>query len=186
MELHIKNMVCDRCIMAVNDAAIQVGLQPQSVTLGMLVLPDPVPAAALDELQEALTRLKFELIDDRRTQIATRVKTVIIDLIHGRTEPTALKLSEYIATTLQMDYQYLSKLFAAEEGTTIEQYVIRQKIERVKELLSYGQMSLNQIADDMGYSSVQHLSAQFRQVTGLTASAYKAAGHNDRRGLDAL
>ncbi len=179
-------MVCDRCIMAVQDAAVHTGLQPLSVTLGQLVLADPVPAAALQQLHEALNRLKFEVIDDRRTQITTRVKTVIIDQIHHRTEPTALKLSEYIATTLQMDYQYLSKLFAAEEGTTIEQYAIKQKIERVKELLSYGQMSLNQIADDMGYSSVQHLSAQFRQVTGLTASAYKAAGHNDRRGLDAL
>jgi AraC-like DNA-binding protein len=185
MVLHIKNMVCDRCIMAVQDAAVQVGLQPQAVTLGQLVLPDPVPQPAIDLLHTALTRLKFEVIDDRRAQLVVQVKTCIIDLIHHR-EPTPLKLSEYIATTLQMDYQYLSKLFAAEEGVTIEQYAIKQKIERVKELLSYGQMSLNQIADELGYSSVQHLSAQFRQVTGLTASAYKAAGHHDRRGLDTV
>jgi AraC-like DNA-binding protein len=132
-----------------------------------------------------LQQLGFELLDDKRKMIIEQIKTLIIQSIHYNKERSA-KNSTYISENLHHDYSYLSKLFSETEGLTIEQYIIHQKIEKVKELLVYDEKSLSEIAYETGYSSVAHLSAQFKKVTGQTPSAFKQSGIHHRKTLDAV
>lgn len=177
-------MVCNRCIMVVKQAVEGVGLHPLSVTLGEVVLQERKLAKEQHEqLQDVLQPLGFELIDSRKGKLIEKIKNVVVELVHY-SEPVATKHSVYIAEKLHHDYSYLSKLFSEVEGITIEHYIIGQKIERVKELLVYDELSLSGIADQMGYSSVAHLSAQFKKITGLTPTFYKSKGHGSRIPLD--
>lgn len=186
MNLYIKNMVCNRCRMVVRTELEKVGLQPLQVQLGEVELDEKPTAEQMGKLKTALEALGFELIDDKKGRIIEKIKNVVIDLIHHSDEQTKLKYSEYIAGKLHQDYTYLSKLFSEVEGTTIEQYIIAQKIEKVKELLVYDELSLSEIAWRLGYSSVAHLSAQFKKVTGLTPSFYKDRGRHIRKPLDGV
>jgi len=183
MKLLIKNMVCDRCIMVVRELLEKLGLQPLEVKLGEAdIAAEHLDAAQLEHLAESLRGLGFELIEDRRSRLAEQVKTAVIELVHrGGTDN--LKHSEYLAQRTGIDYAQLSKAFTETAGTTIEQYIIQQKIERVKELLSYGEMTLSEIAWEMDYSSVAALSNQFKKVTGMTPSAWKAADEKSRKAL---
>lgn len=184
MKLYIKNMVCDRCIIVVKAELEKLGLQPIQVALGEVdITADMLAPEQLAVLKAQLENLGFELIEDRRSRIVEAIKTTVIDLIHRRNDDTRVKHSEYLAQALQTDYAALSKLFSEEEGLTIEQYIILQKIEKVKELLSYGTLTLSEIAWQMGYSSVAALSAQFKKVTHTTPSMFKS-GLRERKTLD--
>ncbi len=185
--LYIKNMVCDRCIMAVKQTLDTAGIAHGNIKLGEVEL-----TAALDEqhkagLKQLLEIQGFELLDDHKMQQVEKIKALLIQLIHGREEvQLQQKLSVYLAEQTGMDYKYLSALFSATEGITIEKYVILQRIERAKELIMYNEHSMSEIADRLGYSSVHHLSGQFKQVTGLTPSAFKQLKENRRKPLDRL
>lgn len=182
--LHIKNMVCNRCIMVVKKQLESLGLQPVSVELGIAVLPDKVTDEVHRAVRESLEPFGFELIDDKRSQVIEQIKDAIIQLVHYNDNDLKVNLSDYLTTKLNRDYSALSKLFSEATNTTIEKYFIAQKIERVKELLVYGELSLNEIADKLNYSSAAYLSAQFKSVTGLTPSYFKKIKENKRKPLD--
>lgn len=184
MKLFVKNMVCDRCIMVVKDQLAKNGIIPVQVSLGEVKLPQEPEPPLLQQLSQDLRALGFEIIDDRKSRMIEKIKSIIIKLVHRSDEKPSANLSAIIAGELHYDYNYLSALFSEVEGITIEKYFIRQKIERVKELLVYDEYTLSQIAGQLGYSSVAHLSSQFKQVTGLTPSHYKNIGENRRNPLD--
>jgi AraC family transcriptional regulator len=182
---HIKNMVCDRCKLVVKDSFEKAGAQVLHLTLGEVQIAQPLDIVPLNKLTTTLESLGFELLEDKQTRTVEKIKTLVIQLIYSN-QLTKLKinLSDYLSEQLHRDYSGLSTLFSSHEGITIEQYMIRQKIERVKELLTYDQQSMSQIADDLQYSSVAHLSNQFKKVTGLTPSQYKASNAKNRLALD--
>ncbi len=173
--IYIKNMVCERCIRVVREELQRLGHDVRSVELGEVVIGGTVTAAQMTELNVMLTKNGFELIEDRNARIIESVKTAVIELVHHNhdTAPLKMKYSDYLSKKVGKDYHSLSVLFSAVENVTIEQYIIRQKIERVKELLKYEEWSLSEIAYSMDYSSVQHLSNQFKSVTGLTPTQFK-------------
>jgi AraC-like DNA-binding protein len=182
--IHIKNMVCNRCVMVVEELLQGLGIEPASITLGEAVLAAELDDVMRDKLREALETMGFELIDDRRSRLVEQVKNAIIELVHHSDNNLKTNLSNYIAERTHHDYGYVSGLFSEIENTTIEKYFIAQKIERVKELLVYDEMNLNEIADYMGYSSTAHLSAQFKKVTGLTPSHFRQIKDKKRKPLD--
>lgn len=182
--LFIKNMVCNRCIMAVQNELDKLGLVVQKIKLGEVTLGEELPKQDKEYLDKSLTALGFELIDDRKSQTIEKIKTVIIDLVHHQNNDTPSRLSDILSSELQHDYNYLSSLFSEVEGTTIEKYFIAQKIEKVKELLVYDELSLSEIAFRLNYSSVAYLSNQFKKVTGLTPSHFKKIGEDRRKPLD--
>lgn len=186
MTLYIKNMVCNRCRMVVKNELEKLELQPLSVELGEVELAEKPSANQLKTLRDNLASVGFELIDTKKGRIIEKIKTTVIGLIHNNEGQTNLKYSEYLSRQLGYEYSYLSKLFSEVEGKTIEQYIIAQKIERVKELLVYDELSLTEIAWQLGYSSVAHLSAQFKKTTGLTPSFYKDKGMHQRKPLDGV
>lgn len=185
MELHIKNMVCNRCKMVVRTEFEKLGLHPISVQLGTVeIVESEIIESKQKELKEALERFGFELLVDKKKQVVERIKTTIIDLVHYRTSNLKVNLSAYLSAELGMSYANLSTTFSELEGITIEKYFIQQKIEKVKELLTYDEKSLSEIAFLLDYSSVAHLSAQFKKISGETPSAYKLARHQKRRTID--
>ena len=185
MHLYIKNMVCDRCVMVVRNQLDETGIGYNHIQLGEVELSRPATEAQLDTLKEKLSSLGFELLDDRKSALVTQIKSAIISLVHkNELEESNKKLSVLLSEKLDKDYHYLSTLFSSIEGVTIEKYVILQRIERAKELLIYDELSLNEIADSLGYSSVQHPSQQFKKVTGLTPTHFKQLKENRRKPLD--
>ena len=185
MRLFIKNMVCDRCIMVVRNQLDALQIEYKNIQLGEVELTKALSEEKVASLKIQLSGLGFELLDDRKSAVVTQIKSAIIKLIHnnGNVELNK-KLSVLLSENLGMDYHYLSTLFSSIEGVTIEKYVILQRIERAKELLIYDEMSLNEIADSLGYSSVQHLSQQFKKTTGLTPTHFKQLKENKRKPLD--
>lgn len=174
--LFIKNMVCLRCIRSVSHLLAEAGLAVQLIQLGRVELVDSPTAAQLAALRHALEKEGFELLNDRNKRLVMEVKNLIINEIHhiAAKKPEAMNFSDFLARETGHEYSQLSKLFSSVEGFTIETYIIAQKIERVKELLVYDELSFGEIAWQTGYSSTQHLSNQFRQVTGLTPTQFKA------------
>jgi AraC-like DNA-binding protein len=170
--------------MAVKAELEKAGIEPLGVDLGEITLNENPTANQLDELGKSLNALGFEIIDNQKSRLIEQIKTRIIKLVHYTATSTPLKLSAILTDQLHHDYSYLSNLFSAVEGTTIEKYYIAQKIERVKELLVYNELSLSEISYQMGYSSVAHLSAQFKQVTGMTPSKFKSLQIHHRQNLD--
>lgn len=182
---HIKNMVCDRCKMVVEDSFKKVGAHVVSTELGEIQTTENLSSFQLEALDSLLNRHGFELLDDKQSRIVEKIKNVVIELIYNQQHDNfKSNFSDYLSQKLNRDYSGLSTLFSTHEGSTIEQYIIRQKIERVKELLMYDEQSLSQIADDLQYSSVAHLSNQFKKVTGLTPSQYKLSKAKNRQSLD--
>ncbi|TAN10832.1 MAG: AraC family transcriptional regulator [Chitinophagaceae bacterium] len=185
--LHIKNMVCDRCIKAVKAVLSGQDIEIENIQLGEVKLRKPVAESQIPALETALRAEGFELIDDKRSRIVSQIKSMLIELIHyGDLEALHQNISGYITQKLHKDYHYLSNLFSESENMTIEQFVIFQKIEKVKELLVYDELSLSEISFKMGYSSVAHLSAQFKKITGFTPSRFKKLKDHKRRPLDKL
>ena len=178
-------MVCHRCKMVVKTELEKMNLHPVNIGLGEVAIEEKeLNKDQQNDLSDALKAVGFELIDDRRSKIIEQVKTFVIDTIHYKEEQPKKNFSELISKHLHHDYSYLSNLFSSVEGITIEQYIINQKIEKVKELLMYGELSLSQIALDLDYSSTAHLSNQFKKLTGLTPSQFKQNGLQSRRSLD--
>lgn len=186
MTLHIKNMVCPRCIAAVRQALEQAGFCVKSVGLGEAGIEGELSPEQKSRVSALLGPLGFELLEDRKSQIIEAVKNSIVELLHARTGVPDAKLSDYLSEKLHYDYKYLSNLFSETQGRTIGNYFIALKIERTKELLVYDELTLGEIAFRLGYSSVAHLSAQFKRVTGLTPSRYKRADDKKRQPLDEL
>ena len=189
MTLHIKNMVCARCVRTVSRLLTEVGLEAQAVRLGEAELAASPAPAQLAALRQSLETEGFELLDDRSSQLVAQIKSLVVNEIHHASgkKPVAMNFSDFLARETGHEYSQLSKLFSAVEGVTIEKYIIAQKIERVKELLVYDELSFGEIAWQTGYSSTQHLSNQFRQVTGLTPTQFKAEHRrHGRKTLDTV
>ncbi len=185
--LHIKNMVCDRCISTVRTELEKLHWQVDKVELGKAVIEGEPTEEELQKIADTLQENGFALVIDREQQIVKDVKAVIVRLIHHSEEPLEdVVLSQYLADILPYDYKYLSSLFSSREKITIEKFYILQRIERVKELLSYGELTLSEIAWKTGFSSVHHLSAQFKRLTGITPTQYKKKGNFDRKTLDKI
>ncbi|WP_321374020.1 helix-turn-helix domain-containing protein [uncultured Draconibacterium sp.] len=183
--LHIKNMVCNRCIKVVKEELEKLDIQIEAIELGKVDIPESLTQEQTEEVRSVLNDNGFELIDDKKSQLIDRIKTIIIEKIHySKEEKEPVNFSDVIASDVSHDYSYISKLFSSVEGITIEKYIINQKIEKVKELLVYGELTLNEISYQLGYSSVQHLSNQFKKVTGLTPSHFKKLKENKRKPLD--
>lgn len=186
MTLYIKNMVCNRCIAAVQALLDKMQLAVAHISLGEVALQEKkLSKQQTETLRRELEAIGFELIDDKKSKTIAQIKKLVIELVHYK-EPIATKYSAYLSEQLQHDYTYLSKLFSEVEGITIEHYIIKQKIERAKELLVYDELNLSEIADQLGYSSVAHLSAQFKKITGLTPTFFKNNGRHSRTPLDEI
>ncbi|MGF7079083.1 helix-turn-helix domain-containing protein [Mucilaginibacter sp. UYCu711] len=187
MILHIKNMVCDRCIMVVRQQLQNIGLDVGEVNLGAATVQPEPDADQLSLIASQLKLLGFELLDNEKDQMVERIKSLVIEKVHhSDLADSHLNFSQYISDGLNKDYAYLSRMFSDAEDTTIEKFIIQQKIEKVKELLEYGQLNLNEITWKMGYSSSAHLSAQFKAVTGLTPSQFKASEKMNRKAIDKI
>lgn len=182
--IYIKNMVCDRCIMAVEGLLARLGLHPLSVVLGKAEIAETPSDEMREKIGNALQDIGFELMEDPRQKLAEQIKQLIIGLVHRQDSRLQTNLSDYIAGQCRHDYSALSKLFSETQGITIERYFIAQKIERAKELLEYGELTLNEIADNLNYSSTAHLSTQFKTLTGLTPRQYKQQAEMLRKPLD--
>jgi AraC-like DNA-binding protein len=187
MVLLIKNMVCYRCKLAVEALLKRIGLTPLQIELGEVSLAETaISTEQRRQLTDELTKIGFELLDDKRSRLIEQIKALLINEIHYAEKPTNEKYSHLISRRLQHDYSYLSNLFSEVEGITIEQYILNQKIEKVKELLIYGDHTLADIAFQLGYSSTAHLSSQFKKLTGLTPTQFKQLGVRNRRSLDSI
>ncbi len=184
--LLVKNMVCNRCIKVVREEIEKLGFNIKSIVLGEVVVEEKINDEFHSKIKSVLEDNGFELIEDKKAKLIEHVKLVILDLIRrDKVEnPLDENYSELIVEKLGHDYHYLSSLFSSVENITIEQYIILQKIERAKELLKYRELTLSEIAYKLGYSSVQHLSNQFKKVTGLTASQFKNMTGSFRKPID--
>jgi len=173
-------MVSIRCIIVVRDALEKLGIQYSEVTLGEVVLQENISQIQLDQIKSTLLLLDLELLEDKKTILVQQIKTLIINLIYHTDEPLVQNLSVHLSNQLHYDYTYMSNLFSSQLGLTIERFYICHKIERVKELLLYKELSLTDIAFKLHYSSVAHLSAQFKRITGVTPTRFKQSSSNKR------
>jgi AraC-like DNA-binding protein len=179
-------MVCIRCKLVVKEELSRLGFHVTSVELGEAEIMENISNEQKDQITTALLRSGLELMDDKKSVLIEKIKKVIIESVHYAEEPININFSEYLSQELNHDYTYLANLFSEVQGTTIEKFLIAHKIERVKELLVYNEFNLSEIAYQMHYSSVAHLSAQFKKVTGLTPTHFKQLKDKRRSRLDSL
>ena len=179
-------MVSIRCKMVVKSELYRLGLQYANIELGEAEIYGELTSEKKTELDTALKKQGLELMDDKKSQLIEKIKTIIIELIHYSDYPLKINLSDFLTSKLNYDYTYLANLFSDVQGTTIEHFFIYHKIERVKELLVYDELNLKEIANKLHYSSVAHLSNQFKKVTGLTPSHFKQLKHKRRISLENL
>lgn len=185
--IHIKNMVCNRCIKVLKDEFEKIGYKVIDIKLGEATIEN-TNGIDIEIVKKILTDNGFELIDSRNARIIEKIKITVIELIQLLSEGKAqgVSFTEEISERLNLSYQYLSTLFSHSEGITLEKYVILQKIEKVKELIVYDELTLSEIAYQLGYSSVQHLSNQFKKVTGLSPKHFKNIRNSKRKPIDKL
>lgn len=180
-------MVCSRCIQVVRAIFEQRGYPVQTIRLGEVTLNKPLQKKDQLFTNQTLEEQGFQVLDNHKAQLIEQVKNTIVELVHGQEEVhLPVKLSVLLEERTGVDYAYLSNLFSETEGSTIEKYLIAQRIERAKELLAYDELNLNQIAEKLGYSSTAHLSAQFKKVTGMTPSRFKNLASELRKPLDKI
>ncbi|TDJ57036.1 MAG: AraC family transcriptional regulator [Ignavibacteria bacterium] len=186
--LYIKNMVCNRCIKVVREELEKLDYTIEKIELGEVVITSTKKKIQFDKIKKSLEENGFELIDSRNANIIERVKILIIKLIHHNSteNQSDINLHDEIINEAGLSYQYVSSLFSSMEGITIEKFIIHQKIEKVKELVVYDELTLSEIAYRLGYSSVQHLSNQFKKVTGLSPSYFKKLKSKKRKFLDRI
>jgi AraC-like DNA-binding protein len=186
--LHVKNMVCPRCIRVVREELEKLGITVTDITLGEVKVNYDPDEISQEAISKTLLENGFELLIDKKAKIIEQIKNYIINVVHyddpGKYEQ--INFSNLLENELNMDYHYLTNLFSSVENITIEHFIILQKIEKAKELLKYGELTLSEIAYQLGYKSVQHLSNQFKKVTGLTASQFKKMTSNLRKPLDSV
>ena len=183
MKLTVKNMVCNRCVTAVKQLLDEMKLLAGVVTIGEAALLKTPTAAQLKQFNIRLKEIGFELLDSQKHQQVEKIKNALIKKVQSGEIEEHFSLSDFLSKALHKDYNYISRLFSAVESVTIEQFLILQKIEKVKEWLVYDELNLSEISYRLGYSSVAHLSAQFKKVTGFTPSAFKKTGTH-RKSLD--
>ena len=186
MKLYIKHMVCSRCKMVVKDTLEANGIKTLAVELGEVETAADLTKEQLTNVNTALKRFGFEIIDDKKSKTIEKIKNAIVTLVHHSEQDVKTNLSTYISAQVHQDYNYLSNLFSEVEGTTIEKYFISQRIEKVKELLVYDELSLSEIAYQLGYSSVAYLSNQFKKTTGFTPSYFKTLKAIKRNNIEEL
>ncbi|MEW6196092.1 MAG: helix-turn-helix transcriptional regulator [Bacteroidota bacterium] len=186
--LHIKNMVCNRCIKVVKEELEKLGITVLNISLGEVEVLKPINKQLMEKVKIVLLNNGFELIENQKVKLIETIKKTIIESIYSDNADNNRKknFSDLIVEKIGRDYHYLSVLFSSQESITIEQYYILQKIERAKELLKYGELTLSEIAYKLNYSSVQHLSNQFKKVTGFSASEFKNLTQNTRKPLDKI
>lgn len=186
MNLLIKNMVSLRCKMIVRSELEKMGLHFTILELGEVEIREKLSEKMKNELKVALLRFGLELMEDKKSILIEKVKNIIVEMIHYSDEPPINNFSDFLSEKLKYDYNYISTLFSEVKGTTIEHYIISHKIERAKELLIYNELTLTEIAFKLHYSSVAHLSNQFKKVTGLTPSFFKNMKHKRLIALENL
>jgi AraC-like DNA-binding protein len=179
-------MVSLRCKMLVKDELNKLGINPESVELGVVEIQDDITEEQLEIFGENLKKAGLELLDDKKNILVEKIKSVIIEMVHYSDEMPKINYSDYISEKVGYDYTYLSNTFSEVKGITIQQYIIMHKIEKVKELLLYDELTLTEIAHQLHYSSVAHLSNQFKKVTGLTPTYFKEFKQNRKRSLEDL
>ena len=181
--LYIKNMVCPRCIKVVRDELQALGHDVRNVILGEVTVSGTVGDKQLRQINKALEENGFELIEDRNVRLIEKIKHAVLKLVQNDYEvnPIRLKDSEFISKEVERDYHFLSTLFSSVENITVEHFTILQRVERAKELLKYGEMTLSEISYKLGYSSLAHLSNQFKQVTGMTPTRFKNMAGSSRK-----
>lgn len=184
MKLYIKYMVSIRCKMIVKSELEKLGLHYKVVELGEVEVTDQITQEQREQLKKSLKKSGLELMDDKKSILIEKIKNIIIEMVHYTDEQIKVNFSEYLSEKLNYDYTYLSNLFTEVQGTTIEKFIIFHKIERVKELIVYDELNLSEIAYKMHYSSVAHLSNQFKKVTGLTPSHFKNLKEKKRTNLE--
>ncbi|ASB49755.1 helix-turn-helix domain-containing protein [Alkalitalea saponilacus] len=186
MKLYIKNMVCNRCILVIENLFKEAGFHVIKTELGEVEIKEELNPEQINLIESNLKPIGFKLIEEKKAQIIEKIKTSIIKLIHHSEEGIKINLSSYLSNQVNYDYNYISNLFSETEGKSIEKYYITQKIEKAKELLVYDELSLSQIADKLNYSSVAHLSSQFKKITGLTPTHFRKIKEKKRNSLDNL
>ena len=177
-------MVCNRCIMVVRQEFEKSGIRPIEVNMGEVVLSKSLPESQLRNIDRKLTELGFEILDDKNKKLIEKAKTTLIEKVQKGDIEEHFSLSDYLPKKLNKEYTQLSRLFSEVEGITLEQFFILQKIEKVKEWLAYNELTLSEISYRLGYSSVAHLSGQFKKITGLTPSEFKKLGVKHRKSID--
>lgn len=183
--LYIKNMVCPRCIESVTEIFSNLEIEVEKVVLGKVIIKKEIDNDKTNEIERLLNNKGFELLHEKSQRIIDEIKTEIIKMVHYESKlKTNENISDHLSVILGYEYSYLSKLFSSHEGITIEKYTVRQRIEKVKEFLSYGELNLTEISYKLGYSSVQHLSNQFKKITGLSPSQYKSQQIKNRKPLN--
>lgn len=184
MKLYIKYMVSLRCKMVVKHELKNLGINNAVVELGMVDILDEITDTQQKQLKINLHRSGLELLDDKKSILIEKIKNVIIEMVHYNDDIPKVNYSEYISNLLKYDYTYLSNIFSEVKGITIQQFIIINKIEKVKELILYDELSLTEIAYKLHYSSVGHLSNQFKKITGLSPSYFKQIGELRNRNLE--
>lgn len=183
MKIYIQNMVCTRCKMVVISELERFGFHDITVSLGEAEIREEISAEQLAGLRIALKKTGLELMDDKKSILVEKIKTIIIEMVHYKDDQIKINLSDYLSEKLNYNYTYLANLFSEVKGVTIEQFYLTHKIEKVKELLVYDELNLTEIAWKLHYSSVAHLSNQFKKMTGLTPTQFKNLKNKNRRAL---
>lgn len=186
LKLYIKYMVSNRCKMAVKEELKKLGLHFIVVDLGEVEIMENISMEQREKLKLSLLNSGLELMDDKKAMLIEKIKNVIIEMVHHSTENIKVNFSDYLSEKLNHDYTYLSNLFSEVQGTTIEQFIISHKTERIKELIIYGELNITEIAWKMNYSSVAHLSSQFKKVTGLSPSHFKQMKDKRRNPIEEI
>jgi len=179
-------MVCPRCIEAVKNIFEKVGLSIVDIQLGKVNTKNKISSEQRQLLKEQLSEQGFQLLDDKHAQLINKIKSIIIQEVHYQDTPSPINFSTLLSEQLHFGYTYLSRLFSSVEGQTIERFILAQKVEKVKELLTYDEMTIAEIAYQLHYSSPAHLSTQFKKITGMSPSAFKKLQHQERQYLDKL
>ncbi len=184
MKLYIKYMVSLRCKMMVKEELKKLGLHYTTIDLGMVEIMEDITEKQREKLRDNLLRSGLELLDNKKSILIEKIKNVITEMIHYSDEIPVVNYSDYISEKLKYDYTHLSNIFSEVKGITIQQFIIINKIEKVKELLLYDELNLTEIAHKLHYSSVGHLSNQFKKITGLSPSFFKQLKHKRKGNLE--
>ena len=182
----MKNMTCSCCIHLLHRELTLDGIDIHDIRLGTLVLSHDPKKITWKKIESILESYGFEILTDKEKMLVEQIRNAVIDLVHNSTYNAMVRNSDYLVERFGMSYPYISSLFSKHEGTTLEKFIILHKIEKVKELIEYGELTLSEIAYMMGYSSVQYLSTQFKSVTGISVTEYKVTPSNSRLGLDKI
>jgi AraC family transcriptional regulator len=182
--IHVKNMTCSCCIHLLRKELSIDGIEIRDIKLGTIILSVDTKKISWKKIESMLEGFGFEIIRDKEKILIEQIKQAVVDLVHTTTYNAMVRNSDYLVERFGMSYPYISSLFSKHENATLEKFIILHKIEKVKELIEYGELTLSEIAYMMGYSSVQYLSTQFKTVTGISVTEHKASGEITRAGLD--